>query len=323
MRSRLVFTIKFILLFLPFITVSLFSKYCMMFFSDNEVPFYIWNRDFCSRDHDGYYDVLILGDSVANTAYDPTVLSETTANISLGGTTPVESYYIMKSWLENNKAPSDVFISFMDLHLEKSDCFWVRTMHSHRFSPKENAEILQNARNYKEDTVFTDHALMDYISYELYLPNKYITSISNAGINQRYSDNMDAYESVVNSRGRYLISDSVYTPADGIEYSEFTVSDLFDYYYRQLINMCISNNIRVHLVKLPLPSNSSFTDTYRDQLNSYYTDFINDYPETDFKWYDNDHDPSLFCDDCHMNTAGALYFDLELKEDYKEVFGSE
>ena len=81
-------------------------------FTDQEVPYYLWNREITNTKQDKKYDVLILGDSVANAAYIPEVLSDHVINLALGGTTPVENYYTMQDWLKYNPAPKVCYISF-------------------------------------------------------------------------------------------------------------------------------------------------------------------------------------------------------------------
>ena len=107
---------------IPMIATCLYARSNLMAFGDNELPYYLWNKDFCSTPHDSQYDVIILGDSVANSAYMPEILSDHTVNLSIGGTTPMEAYYILKEWLHHNKAPKTVYMSFMDFHLQHSVC---------------------------------------------------------------------------------------------------------------------------------------------------------------------------------------------------------
>ena len=309
------------MLLLPFICIPLYSKYNMIDFIDEETPYYIWNRDFCTSQHESGYKTVFLGDSTANAAFIPEALSDSVVNLAMGGATPAECYYIMNDYLANNTAPSDVFISFYDNHLYESTNFWNRTMYSHRFTPLQNLRIIQNAKKYKDNTIFTDTCCLDYISYELYLPNKYITALTNAGFNQRRQANKDAYYLIGLRSGRYLTKQSTQEDTAPLECSEFTVSDLFDYYYRQLIDLCVTKGIRVHLIKLPLPSDTVFTENYIRQFNGYYNDLKKDYPSISVDWLRGDYDKSCFCDQIHMNSHGALRFNTELlKSHYPYAF---
>ena len=54
-------------------------------FLDAEAPYYIWNRNKTNTAQEQPYDVVVLGDSTANAAYVPEILSDKTLNLALGG----------------------------------------------------------------------------------------------------------------------------------------------------------------------------------------------------------------------------------------------
>ena len=321
MKTKIIYITKFILVFLPFIAIMLYSKYFALGFFDNETPYYIWNREFCKTSHAEYYRTLVIGDSMANVAFIPEVLSDSVLNLGLGGVTPVEAYYIMSDWIDHNKAPEDVFICFYDTNLEKSTTFWVRTMYSHRFTPFQNLEIINSAAKFGDTDIASPDRWFDYIAYELYLPSKYITSICNGRINQRLAKNREALELIDLHRGRYIIAPGTLPDIPPLEYSEFKVPELFDHYYRQLISLCLSNGCRVHLIKLPLPSDAIFTEEYINTVNEYYDTLKNDYPGIEFEWFVEDYGHDCFCDPMHFNTHGSLKFNAEvLKSRYSDIF---
>lgn len=324
MKTKIINIIKLILVFLPFIVVMVYSKFFALAFFDNETPYYIWNREFCKTSHAENYRSLIIGDSIANAAFIPEVLSESTLNLGLGGASPAEAYYIMSDWLTHNKAPEDVFICFYDTNIERSTTFWVRTMYSHRFTPFQNLEIINNAARFGDNDIASSNRWFDFISYELYLPNKYITSICNGKVYKRLAKNREALELIDLHRGRYIIATGTLPEIPPFEYTEFKVSGLFDHYYRQLIDLCLKNGCRVHLLKLPLPSDAVFTGEYIKTVNEYYDTLKKDYPGIDFEWFVEDYGHDCFCDPMHFNAHGALKFNTEvLKERYPDVFDND
>lgn len=307
---------------IPFIGFSFYAKQNMLGFTDSETPFYIWNKLFCYTTQEEKIDVIILGDSTANASYMPEVLSGSTVNLALGGTTPMENYYVLQNYLDHNDAPEDVFISFMDSHLSISDWYWTRSLYSHRFSFKDNWEMLQQARKFDEKSITRENEYLDFLAYELYLPSKYITSMRNASFNQRLVENSIAFEAVDIHSGRYMAVGNDESSFEGAHYDEFYVGPLFDYYYKKLICLCIENGSNVHIVKLPLPATSSFSYNYRKQFYDYYNQLQEEYPSITVDWFSEGYDNRNFIDGGHMNTHGAFKFSEILKAEYPQAFDS-
>lgn len=305
---------------LPMVGICIYTWVCPLAFMDEEAPYYMWNKKTANTAQEKTYDTVILGDSVANAAYVPEILSDTTINLALGGTTPVESYYVLRDWLDNNQAPEVCYISFMDHHLYEEDCFWKRIMYSHRFKTGQVAEILKKAVQHNEDSIIHENFMMDFISYGLRLPNKYITSLMNAGFNQRYEENTAGLQLTELHRGRYIVR-SLWegTVPEGIVFSEFRVAPMFDEYYRKTIQLCLENRIQVRIVKLPLPEGEEFTEEYIREFNEYYGTLKNSFPGITVDWFPS-YEKKGFCDAAHMNSYGALQFSKEIRALYNDDF---
>lgn len=322
MKKIILFGIKCILVMVPVIWIILYAMNNLMAFTDQEAPYYIWNKEVCSATQEKDYNVVILGDSTANAAYMPELLSDVSINLALGGTTPMENYYVMQDYLENNNAPDIVYISFLDDRLQSTDCYWKRTLYSHRFSLTKNWEMLKRAKEYEELSIVTETSNLDFLAYEMFLPSKYITSLSNASFNQRYDGNITAYNLNSIHGGRYIARGNAEGEAANINIDSFYVAPLFDYYYKELIQLCVANGIKVHIIKLPLPDTITFSESYINQFNEYYADIQGLYPGVTVEWWDK-YDKACFVDGWHLNTHGALKFSSELKKRYIEEFGSE
>lgn len=320
MRQAVRLFFKSICVMLPVIVICLYIRKNPLAYMDNETPYYLWNKDQVNTTQEQNYRVIILGDSTANAAYIPEILSNDTINLALGGTTPIENYYTLCDWLENNDPPDICYISFCDFYLQEENCFWTRTIYSHKFRMEQNIEILKAADQYHEPSILTEHYLLDFISYELYLPNKYITSFLNASFNQRYKDNVLAQQLNELHGGRYMTRGVwEYTPSDIIKYENFYVTPLFEEYYRKIIRLCQEKQIDVRIIKLPLPENTFFTDHYEKELYAYYSALKNDFSDLTFEWIPS-YDEKYFADDLHANSHGALRFSTELKKSYPEDF---
>lgn len=320
MKKAVVFSFKCFLVILPLLLFVIYARTSFLGFADLEVPNYLWNKELCNSTQEKVYDTVILGDSSANAAYIPEVLSGSTINLSLGGITSAETYYIMQNYLKKHEAPRDVFISFIDFHLAISDCFWNRTLYSHLLSTEQNWDIVQRAKKLNEPSIGTKTAYADLISYEMYLPNKYITSLENASFNQRLEENMATIERASLHRGRYIDDKNAEGEPKDLKYSEFTVTPLYNYYYKALIELCLARNIKVHLIKLPLPQTTVFTTEYIQQFEDYFNQLQIEYPSITVDLFGNDYPTSSFVDPIHFNRRGALNFSCELRKQYSDAF---
>lgn len=304
----------------PLIALCFYMSERYLCFLDDEAPVYNLNKELACTTQEKYYGVIILGDSGANAAYVPEVLSDDTINLSLGGMTPVENYYVLKEWLEHHEAPRACYISFKDDHMHEAECFWVRAMYTHRLHIDEELEILKTAAEYGERSIAKEGYLFDYISYKLWLPDKYSTSFLNAGFNQRYDANINIQQYARLHRGRYIGMDTrEYTLETEYLNGMFWVEPMFDDYYRKIIELCMEYGVTAHIVRIPHPENMVFLDDYMVDLNNYYDELKSDYPDITFDIFP-EYGREYFLDEDHMNSRGGRRFSAEIKELYSDDF---
>lgn len=322
MRQRARFIVTCGSIFLPVIWLCLYSGTNLFAYVDGEGPCLLWNREKVNAAQTKQYDVIVLGDSTANAAYVPALLSDRTLNLSLGGATPSENYHTLRNWLAHNQPPKTCYISFADFHFAIEDWFWKRTMYLHLFRPWQNLEIMRTAMKFKEPSILTEHYAADFIGYELWFPDKYVTALINAGFNMRYNDNRAAKRSVELHSGCYMTRNVRESPSANIrKFDRFTVEPFFDYYYRELIELCLDNGISVHIVKLPIP-NPAYSNNYYKTFWNYYGKLKRDYPNITVDFFPG-YDGKYFVDRWHMNNHGSLRFSTELKTLYPNDFGDE
>lgn len=324
MKKILGLVMKGICVMLPMILVWVYTWMNPLGFMTDGTPFDLWNKEKTNTKQEKYYEAVFLGDSTANAAYVPEILSDASINLSLGSITPMEAYYILQDWMEHNEAPKTCYISFLDYHMKDTGTFWIRTMYTHRFRLDQNLEMLKEILKYGEGTsIETDHYVTDFIAYELRLPNKYITSLMNAGFNQRYEENVKARALSALHGGRYIARGTQeYETSKIIKFKNFEVHPLFDRYYRRLIELCEEHDIQVRLVKLPLPENEKFSKNYKEEFGNYYDQLKKDYPDITVDWIPT-YKQEYFADRNHVNSHGALQFSREMKERYPEDFTAE
>lgn len=321
MKNILILIGKCICVMTPVIMICIFARTNFLSFADEEAPYYVWNKSMCTGPQGQEYDVLILGDSGSNAAYAPELLSDKTLNLALGGTTPVENYYFLKEYLAYNEKPKTVYMSFHDVHFVTEDCFWRRTMYTHRFALDELREIMARAEYYYEPSIITDSYKTDFLSYELYLPNKYITSMMNAGFNGRKQGNDYAGQLAGLHRGRYIsLSSAVNQNIAPMVISDFKIAPLFDEYYRKIIELCEASGITVRAVKIPYHDNINLTEEYEAQFYSYYDELMDEYPKLTVDWIKDSPGYYYYLDYAHMNNNGARIFSQKIKSLHPEDF---
>ncbi|MDO4621637.1 MAG: hypothetical protein Q4B22_01660 [Eubacteriales bacterium] len=322
MKKKIALLAKCILVIFPVLVFSMYAGTRGLAYVDGEIPYYLWNKHVTGSTDETAYDVLILGDSAANAAYRPTELSAGTINLSLGGTTPMENYYILSEWLEYHEAPADLFVSYMDMHYTiKDPAFWKRVVFSHRFSFRTNWQM--TAARYGKLNAENKGYYLDLLAYELYLPSKYITAVTNAGFNQRYETNVEAYNGNAERRGRYIAVGT----EDGYEgnaesFKTFYMEPCLDVYYRELIQLCEEKGIRLHILRLPLPEGVSYTAEYEKEYDAYFEKLIQGSDTVELIRWTTSYERTFFNDAHHMNEVGSTRFSSELKEHYPEIFGS-
>ncbi len=316
--------ISAVLVLLPVFLICMYIRLFPMNYADGEAPYYFWNRDVSRSSSDRRYRVLILGDSAANAAYLPEVLSEDTINLSLGGTTPVENYYVLSDWLNAHEAPETVFLSFMDYHMIYDNMFYERTVYAHRLTPSQEREVLSEARDCQDENIAIKDAEEQLFQYDHYLPQKYLPALLNAGFSSRRAENEAHYAAVSLHRGAYIgLSDAVYMDTDPNVYDSYVVNPLYDRYYRKILALCQEKGIQARIISLPKTGNSVLTERFHNQRDGYYEALAEEYPCAQYDARIETMDNRCFLDWEHFNTSGAWLFSSRLRRMYPDVFHEE
>ena len=295
-----------------------------MNYTDGEAPYYFWNRDTSRTPSEKEYRTLILGDSAANAAYLPEVLSENAINLSLGGTTPAENYYVLKDWLSAHPAPEAVYISFMDYHLIYDNMFYERTVYSHRLTPEAEREILAAARECEDENIAVSDGEEKLCEYDIFYPKLYLPALLNAGFSQRRAQNEENYNAIGMHRGAYIgLTADIYADTDPNIYDSYPVNPLYDRYYRKILDLCRENGIRVRIVSLPKTGNSVLADSFRNKRDGYYEDLAEAYDNVSYFNLIDTMENRCFLDWEHFNIYGAWAFSERMRSLYPADFRSD
>ena len=313
-----------VVVFLPVFFLCLYIRFFPMNYGDDELPYYLWNSDVTNQNDTRYYSTLILGDSSANAAYLPELLSEGTISLALGGTTPLENFHVLENWLANHEAPNSIFLSFMDYHLVYDNMFYERTVYSHLLTPAQERQIVHDAFAIGEDYIAQDDAYLQLFEYDHCFPNKYMPSLLNAGFTERNAQNEERYAAVSLHRGAYIgMTTDFYTETKPNVYESFAVNPIFDDYMKRLLNLAKENGITVYITSLPKPDNAVLTEVYRNQRDEYYKSLVNAYDNTVYYAAENTVSGAYFHDWEHFNLYGARYWSQFIQKRYPEAFVQE
>lgn len=308
----------------PVVFLCLYIRFFPMNYGDDELPYYLWNKTVTENENTRYYSTLILGDSSANAAYLPELLSEGTINLALGGTTPLENYYVLENWLAHHEAPKSIFLSFMDYHLLYDNMFYERTVYSHLLSPAQERQIVSDAFTIGEDYIAKSDARLQLFVYDHYFPNKYMPSLLNSGFTERRAQNEESYYSIALHRGAYIgMTTDFYTVTKPNVYESFNTNPIFEEYMNRLLTLAQKNGITVYITSLPKPGNAVLTDTYREKRDGYYKALADAYDNTVYYAANKTVSGALFHDWEHFNLYGAQYWSKSIRNRYPDAFVQE
>ena len=299
-----------------------FAKFPMRFF-DGEYAMYQQQKDYIYNNND-YNRVLIIGDSKAKAAFLPSLLSDETYNLSLGGITPLENYYYLKEYLENRQAPKTVFISFNPFHYMTFDTFWTRSVYFHRLSENDLADIFKTSLPYED----TDEILTDFdkkaLEYKYYSVKNYGKAFAKSFFEDRYKKNSDMYNDMYETKGQVYFGTSEYCDdlSQEAQVENFEVLDIIDCYLHKTIDMCLDYGINVIVDTIPMnqATYEACTQSYLSDYSDYMNSIQSEYPQitvvTDLYYYDNEY----FGDAAHFNAKGTEKYSKYIKETYPEIF---
>lgn len=322
---------KLVIICLPIII--LFQVICAafpMYYLDNEYAMYKQQKDYISENND-YNRVLILGDSRAKASFMPSQLGEDVYNISLGGISPVESYYMLTEYLENHQAPEYLVLAYAPMHLceasDENDNFvlWKRCIYFHTFNDKDFFDLAKNSKNFENTyLVDRDHLYLEYFMHKIYFPTKYAVALQKAMFSNRHQVNVEKYNQMIEQKGYSLFGTSGENGGVNGEakLNDFKASDLSDYYLNAIFALCREKNIQVVLEQLPMTETSYII--IKDDFYLHYDMYLADLQakNTDVRisravqYFDN----SLFGDSDHLNTDGAVAFCQMMRDRYPDVF---
>ena len=306
---------------IPALAIWLFMIKGCIFYIDKEYPYTLWNKQFCQTDNGGAAQVLIIGDSVLNSAMCPDYLSESTYNLTLGGVTSGEMYYVLKEYLEHNQAPKVCYIGFSDIGYIADQNFYNRCLYFHRFSDDVVDAILADAERFDEKSFLIEDYKNERLKYRYWSPEKYLPALINGGFFMRYKTNTENYRVVSEHKGSWMSQNEGYVDsADEIEYTSLAVGQFENYYMQKILDLCVEYEITPRVVMVPMRPNNVCTMEYIEDCYKYFVSLQEYCPQVTYFYRPEGFGYECFSDDWHMNNTGSVKYSQIIKETFPQDF---
>jgi len=256
--------LTFGLLFLIYSVIVLNYK---MLYMTREYPMWLHVKNIMNTPTEDKKQLLVIGDSRAKAGFIPNEIKEfSSINLSLGGGTPLEGYYILIKYLKNNPAPEHLILSYTAYHLMDRSNYWNRAVAYDFLNDKDYQEIEKRAKEFNEKSIVrADKSYWDYKNPIIYRGN-----FRNGIINKRWTNNKKFLKESIEAQGHHYFGTRAFSTRlnTDTKQKKFKPSKLQDYYFRKLLTLAEKSRINLYFFIMPF-NKSSF-----DKINkSYVTDF--------------------------------------------------
>ncbi|MFC1760332.1 hypothetical protein ACFLZD_02285 [Candidatus Neomarinimicrobiota bacterium] len=320
-----IFILKIVVLsMLLLIIVTIFLSFCKMFYNGPEYPMWRSKFEYVQKNHNS--ENIIIGDSGALAGIVPEIIGDGFYNLSYGGGTPIEIYFLLKKYI-SNEIPKTIIISFTPFHLEYSNVFFGRPLKYNIFSTKEIVEILKKSKElnnkfysyadrnsgYKTEfeylNVFFKSILTKWNFFYYYRPE-----MRNSLTQLRILDNIKVYNEIKTRKGNYDFGQNDSSSELNFEatnsHNGFTVSSVMDYYLNQTIELALENSIKVYYIVTPFneASYNNLNINYIRDYDSYFNSLKHKHKNV--VWHNQifSYEDNYFGDKSHLNSRGQVKF---------------
>lgn len=210
-----------------------------------------------SQRNDQHYNFIVMGDSRAKATFMPNLFDDdfyNSTNLALPASTPIEGYFTLQKYLENNDAPESLLIGYSSLLLATPYFYIGNTVKFRYLDNKDYDQITRTAKVLNDDEII---GAIDPKEY-LYFTGKYLTDLYAGLRNMRWQSNKKVAEQLLTSKGH--VYGFVHENADGdsteILLGRFEHSKIIRHYLEKLLALANEHNIDVYWYTYPINRNS-------------------------------------------------------------------
>jgi hypothetical protein len=309
--ARFIFATVFFFLFV-IVSAWMWAVNGRMWFLDREYP--MWLSKSMMVEACGLGDTVIFGDSRAMAALMPERIGSAT-NLAIGGSTPIEAYFLAEKAVRCPTHPKRVIMAFAPETFLQAEFYWARAALFRFYSFEQMEEIRQVSQRLGDKVYPSDLAggvggWIKNVSYSLSLPSYYFPAMVNALFVGRKDANLIVLDATLRSRGHHLFgnADSDDWPGGDTHVAEFKPTPLISHYFERTIELLREHDIEVLFMVMPV-NPASLAGTKPAVRNAY-----NGYMAAAAAKHANFHlvgelppmlDDEYFGDPEHLNERGA------------------
>lgn len=224
---------------------------------------------------------VVLGDSRSEMGINSCKLNAN--NLSLGGSSPVEGYYIYRKLLEKGLKIERIYLSYAPYHFQSQDCFHNRAGFFGFVDQKYIDEVLEYSKTQKDtiyqykNWVWLDELDRQYPNVWVQRSLRYLPAIRSFGNYKKYFSTHEKIEKGMDANCMsYLfpsdscpIGQAVYEVELENKFGGFYPNPVNAHYFRYLIKDIQSRGIQISWINMPLNEGS------KHPSSSYYGSFEN------------------------------------------------
>jgi hypothetical protein len=345
---------KFIFKTLIFLLViwtpwALFINYGRFYYAP--IDFHSWNykHELIKRNSNQFNPShIILGDSLAVAAINPTLIDSDFYNLAMSGSTPVDAWFYLNKYLKSGKNPKRAFLSFGVTHWQGSYTFREHSLGFGLMTMKEVHEFIDSSKDIplfyspeKTFEVFKDwfpfnylwkhinennqktlakiEALLIKIGITPFQLNHIRASLGEMFKIQNIEINEKTYLTMENTRGHHLFdtNETIRFENPLVQYSGWKIHPLNDYYIRKILTRLQQAKIKTVIDFIPnnINSWSKLSPEFFNEMNNYFLGLKEDFPEIQISTLEPLPE-ELFSDMDHVNLEGSIKYSLQFKEKY-------
>lgn len=286
-------------------------------------------------------DILAMGNSQMQSAFDPRVVENNSYNFAYPGTSIIDNYYLLRRYLQNNPAPKTVvygffpqnnylyFYNFWNLHL-RYGAYYIQEVWDIYLESLKTGNYLMFEEDYNPIT-FSLSFWYHYFSFQLNFPAHYQKDLHwSLFQRQVYLTYDQFYQKSVEQKGYYTfytgpeinnkISQRLLQEQNQRD-DKFVIEPILESYLRKYLNLLESHNIK--LAYLVMPNHSKLLHaigegTAKQSLESYrniiQSEGVDSYEITSIKVLD-----SQYLDIQHYNEKGAQEISMHIKNELQRL----
>jgi hypothetical protein len=254
--ARFIFaTVLFFLL--VFVSAWMWAVNGRMWFLDREYP--MWLSKSMMVETCSLGDTVIMGDSRPMADLVPEHLGNA-SNLALGGSVPIEGYYLAERIVRCPELPKRVIVSFAPWHFIKAGVYWPRTALFGFLNREEMEEVRHVSRRLNDPVIYSVGLtggldLIKNYSYSVSLPSYYFPAMVNALFVGRKKQNDAILETTLRNRGHHLFGQAngaAWPNNEETKLVAFKPSRLLEHYFDRMITLLGQRGIEVAFMSMPV-----------------------------------------------------------------------